>query len=359
MINKNKATERSGIHETVKSLSENLRKYIEAQYHIRDEGLIAERRALLQQNETIAQAPYIEATPVYEPGTPYSELPIPESASNVLTQLSELGIGLYQRPYEHQSQALESFLGEDASDLVIATGTGSGKTESFLMPIIGKLAIESAERPKSASLPGCRAILLYPMNALVNDQLARIRRLFGDSEASKILMAGRSAPVRFGGYTGRTPYPGRRSSKRDELFIKPLFDEFYNKLANNAPVRAELNRIGRWPSKDLDAFYGQGASQTKTYVSGKKTGKQFVLNNWGERLITQPGDRELMTRHEMQNRCPELLITNYSMLEYMLMRPIERNIFEQTRDWLRADAKNELILVLDEAHMYRGAGGQR
>lgn len=177
MINKNKVTERSGIHDTVKSLSENLRKYIEAQYHIRDEGLIAERRALLQQNETIAQAPYIEATPIYEPRAPYSELPIPEAASNVLTQLSELGIGLYQRPYKHQSQALESFLGENASDLVIATGTGSGKTESFLMPIIGKLAIESSERPKSASLPGCRAILLYPMNALVNDQLARIRRL--------------------------------------------------------------------------------------------------------------------------------------------------------------------------------------
>ncbi|EFC3040003.1 hypothetical protein CUP88_004790 [Escherichia coli] len=55
-----------------------------------------------------------------------------------------------------------------------------------------------------------------------------------------------------------------------------------------------------------------------------------------------------MTRHEIQNRCPELLITNYSMLEYMLMRPIERNIFEQTKEWLKADEMNELILVLDE-----------
>ncbi|BFI59096.1 TPA: DEAD/DEAH box helicase [Yersinia enterocolitica] len=357
MINKNKLTERSGIHETAKSLADSLRQYIEAQYHIRDEGLIGERRALLQQDETIAQVPYIESTPVYEPGMPYSKLPIPQAASNVLTQLSKMGVGLYPQPYEHQSQALESFLGNDASDLIIATGTGSGKTESFLMPIIGNLAIEATERPQSVSLPGCRAILLYPMNALVNDQLARIRRLFGDSEASKVLMAGRCSPVRFGGYTGRTPYPGRRSSKRDELFIKPLFDEFYSKLADNIPVRAELERIGRWPSKDLDAFYGQGASQTKTYISGKKAGKQFVANNWGERLVTQPGDRELMTRHEIQHRCPELLITNYSMLEYMLMRPIERNIFEQTRDWLRADSRNELILVLDEAHMYRGAGG--
>ncbi|WP_413731476.1 Zn-binding domain-containing protein [Sodalis sp. RH20] len=64
-----------------------------------------------------------------------------------------------------------------------------------------------------------------------------------------------------------------------------------------------------------------------------------------------------MTRHEIQSRCPELLITNYSMLEYMLMRPIERSIFEQTRDWLKTDSRNEFILVLDEAHMYRGAGG--
>ncbi|WP_438612620.1 DEAD/DEAH box helicase [Klebsiella variicola] len=187
MIDKNKVSDRSGIHETVRSLTDNLRQYIEAQYHIRDEGLIDERRALLQKDETIAQVPYIEATPVYESGITYSELPIPKVASDILTQLSEMGVGLYPRPYQHQSQALTSFLGDEKSDLVIATGTGSGKTESFLMPIIGNLAIEATERPKSASMPGCRAILLYPMNALVNDQLARIRRLFGDSEASKCL----------------------------------------------------------------------------------------------------------------------------------------------------------------------------
>ncbi|MCA3775345.1 MAG: DUF1998 domain-containing protein, partial [Cutibacterium sp.] len=173
----------------------------------------------------------------------------------------------------------------------------------------------------------------------------------------KILSNGRIRPVRFGSYTGRTPYPGRRSATRDERFIKPLFEEFYRKVADNPVVHEELERIGRWPSKDLSAFYGRDLAQTKTYVSGKKAGKQYVANNWDDRLITQPDDRELMTRDEMQQRCPELLITNYSMLEYMLMRPIERSIFEQTRDWLKADSRNEFILVLDEAHMYRGAGG--
>ncbi len=357
MSMKSKMIETTGVHEAAKSLADSLRQYIEAQYHIRDEGLVRERHALLRKDATVAQVPYVEATPVYMQTDSYDSLPIPKAASDALTQIAGMGVGLYPRPYEHQAQALASFLGEEAADLVVATGTGSGKTESFLMPVIGKLAIEGAERPKSAALHGCRAMLLYPMNALVNDQLARIRRLLGSSEVAKLLSNGRIRPVRFGSYTGRTPYPGRRSSERDERFIKPLFEEFYRKVAEKQAIRTELERIGRWPSKDLNAFYGHEAAQTKTYSSGKKAGKQYVASNWGGRLKTQPGDRELMTRHEMQHECPELLITNYSMLEYMLMRPIERGIFEQTRDWLKADPKNEFILVLDEAHMYRGAGG--
>lgn len=352
-----KAAEVIGVHETVRSLAESLRQYIEAQYHIRDEDLIRERHALLRQDTTIAQVPYIEATLVYKQVDSYDGLLIPPPAIKALTQLASMNIGLFPMPYMHQSQALSSFLGEEAADLVVATGTGSGKTESFLMPIIGNLAIEGEERPESATLPGCRAMLLYPMNALVNDQLSRIRRLFGKPEAAKILSSGRIKPVRFGSYTGRTPYPGRRSSVRDEQFIKPLFEEFYRKIVKKPAIQKELQRIGRWPSKDLEAFYGHDAVETKTYATGKKVGKPRVVNNWSTRLNTQPTDRELMTRHEMQQECPEVLITNYSMLEYMLMRPIERDIFEQTKNWLKFDSRNEFILVIDEAHMYRGAGG--
>lgn len=74
-------------------------------------------------------------------------------------------------------------------------------------------------------------------------------------------------------------------------------------------------------------------------------------------MRTQPDDRELITRDEVQRTCPDILITNYSMLEYMLMRPIERSIFKQTTEWLESNPGNRLILVLDEAHMYRGTGG--
>ena len=83
----------------------------------------------------------------------------------------------------------------------------------------------------------------------------------------------------------------------------------------------------------------------------------FKRHNWEKRLFTQPGDRELLTRHEMQNSSPDLLVTNYSMLEYMLLRPIERSIFRETRRWLESDSRNQLLLVLDEAHMYRGVAG--
>ncbi|MFV8530372.1 DEAD/DEAH box helicase [Ralstonia pseudosolanacearum] len=351
---------RYSVHDTVSGLHDGLRLYIEAQYHIRDEGLLAERKALLRKPQVIAQRAFVEATPVYAFGEPYGKLAIPERAKKVLTDIASVpdNSGLYPTPYKHQADALEAFLGPERCDLVVATGTGSGKTESFLMPIVSTLAMESEERAGSRSLPGCRAILLYPMNALVNDQVARIRRLLGNPRVSKIVSEGRDRPVRFGSYTGRTPYPGPRTSSRDSSHIAPLFDDFYNRVEEKPELKAKLQAVGRWPSKDLVRFYNEAVVEKKTYRSGaKKAGKEYTDRKWKYRLITQPDDRELMTRHEMQQECPDILVTNYSMLEYMLMRPIERRIFDRTATWLKADERNELILVLDEAHMYRGAGG--
>ena len=341
-----------GVHSTVSDLNGNLRAYIESRYHIRDEDLIRERRRLLEEPGTVAQLPYVESAPVYQLGNPYADLNIPTPVKQRLSALVELDVGIYRRPYVHQAKALEEFF-TNSRDLIIATGTGSGKTESFLMPIIGKLAIESATRPASAELPGCRALLLYPMNALVNDQLSRARKLFGSPQSSTVISQGRSCPVRFGSYTGRTPYPGPRTSTRDTKRIAPLFENYFLKIINDDEKLGELQRIGQWPCKDLKAFYGKEFEEVKQTRSGQLR----VYRHWKERLKTQPSDRELMTRHEMQEHCPEILITNYSMLEYMLMRPIERSIFTSTRNWLNADEDNEFILVLDEAHMYRGAGG--
>lgn len=348
-----------GAATVVKALRETLQAYLEAQYHIRNESLIEERKRLFEQPGVIHQLPYVEATPVYEPGTVYAGLDIPDVPRQLLTDLAALEgprVGVPPTPYVHQSKALEAFLGR-GEDIVIATGTGSGKTESFLMPILGKLAEEAAERPESARMFGFRALLLYPMNALVNDQLSRVRRLLGDPRVAERLKAGRGRLVRFGRYTSRTPYPGPRSGSRDTRRIKPMFEEFYLRYAQDPAVRNRLIELGRWPSKDMIGFYGADEAGEIQITRGRQAGQVRAQPNWGRRLETQPGDRELFTRHEMQAQAPDLLITNYSMLEYMLMRPVERSIFDQTRQWLHSHSDNELIIVLDEAHMYRGAAG--
>lgn len=344
--NKTRSSHHYGVQHVTRALHDTLAAYIEAQYHIRNESLIRERHLLLHEKGSIAQRPYVEATPVYQTGISYNSIDAPSAVRDLLSDLSQMkgpGVGIFDPPYVHQVRALESFFAGD--DLVVATGTGSGKTESFLMPILGELALEAGRSRPAAQMPGMRALLLYPLNALVSDQLARVRRLLGDVRVADRLSRGRGRRIRFGMYTSRTPYPGLRSSERDQRDVKPLFEEFYllpdgnRGWTESAQLRNQLQPTGRWPCKDLAGFYGRRGS------------------SWANRLLTQPGDTELFTRQEIQRQCPDLLVTNYSMLEYMLLRPIERDIFSQTRQWLESDPDGKLILVLDEAHTYRGSGG--
>lgn len=138
--------------------------------------------------------------------------------------------------YTHQARAFEAFL-RDGRDIVVATGTGSGKTECFLVPILGSLYQEVESHPQSFRLPGVRALILYPMNALVNDQLARLRLIFGDPEVTKEFCAlGADRFPRFGMYTGRTPYPGPRSAGRDTDRVAPLL-QYYLGIDGDPSVR--------------------------------------------------------------------------------------------------------------------------
>lgn len=61
----------------------------------------------------------------------------------------------------------------------------------------------------------------------------------------------------------------------------------------------------------------------------------------------------------MQEAPPDILITNYSMLNIMLMRAIEDSIFTQTKEWLESDPNNTFFLIVDELHTYRGTPGTR
>lgn len=100
---------------------------------------------------------------------------------------------IHDPPYQHQALSTQLSLVEGRS-LVVMTGTGSGKTECFLLPILGKLAIEAkAKGNEFGETTAVRAMVLYPMNALVNDQLGRLRLLLGDPRIVQ----------RFVGWSGR------------------------------------------------------------------------------------------------------------------------------------------------------------
>src|ERR1019366_1293800 len=141
------------IQETIKQLHSSLRDYIEATYHISAPALIEQRRQLLERPGVIYQVPYLESTPRYQSGEHFGGMKgLPDAALEVYTTLSKSDEGLpaviYDPPYKHQSEAVRHSL-IDGKNLLIMTGTGSGKTESFLLPILGNLACEAKKNPSS------------------------------------------------------------------------------------------------------------------------------------------------------------------------------------------------------------------
>jgi len=356
-------------------LKSQLTSYIESAYPLSDPVLVRARRKLLNEvhdGKLLAQEPYIETTPRYAGYSGgYESLGLPGRTAELFGLLSRTRRSaqpvdgdstiLFPGIYRHQASAFSRFLG-DGKDVIVATGTGSGKTECFLVPMLGAIYQEACERPLSFGMPGVRALILYPMNALVNDQLARLRNLFGDpamSEAFHDVAIGSRHP-HFGMYTGRTPYPGPRDSAKDGDRVAPIL-EYYLNMEDE--LERNLRNLGRYPAKDLVGFFGKHLEEVGVYRTGNRAGQTYKKNHWDQRLHTQPGDSELLTRQEMVSgsgsrpgHAPDILVTNYSMLEYMLVRPFERPIFAETREWL-AQEGNQFLLVVDEAHMYRGAQG--
>ena len=251
----------------------------------------------------------------------------------------EHGIPMDRFPlYTHQEEALLSSFG-DAPNLLVASGTGSGKTEAFVLPILARILKEACgwSRPQGSGSSGyhdpherkwhharrhetreagLRAIILYPMNALVNDQMSRLRRILalnGSSDWQRCYLSGNL--IHFGMYTSLTlPTRGPDSSTKRQQFEEYLqhLEEEWDSLT------PELRETGNWP---------------------------VVASS------------EMLCRWDMQGAPPDILVTNYSMLEYMLIRPIESPIFDITREWLAGGDDRTITLVLDEAHTYTGAKG--
>jgi len=351
----------STIQESASELHTALSEYIEATYHIGNAALVKARQRLLNEPGNVHQIPFLESTPRYVSDRKFGEIAgLSPAAVSLLESLSTKGSGhkalLHNPPYSHQADAIEQSIVK-GKNLLIMTGTGSGKTESFLMPVLAKLAIEASGNAESFADRAVRALLLYPMNALVNDQLGRLRSLFSDPRVTEAFQAWAGRIPQFARYTSRTPYAGVRDKKKDESRLKSL-DEFYVKIEREAAgnreeaeraegLRQQLMAKGKWPAKpSLAKWLGNPGSPWQ-----RKGTDEFI------RAVTLSDDSELITRHEVQKTPPDLLITNYSMLEYMLMRPIERSIFDDTKAWLEANPNEKFLVILDEAHLYRGAGG--
>lgn len=348
------------IGETVSKIQAALSDYIEATYHIGHPTVIGQRRALLEQRGVLFQDPHLESTPRYQTDRRCAALELDDAVQTLFGRLTRrdgtLPEVLFDPPYTHQAEALE-LTRRDGKSLVITTGTGSGKTESFLLPMLAKLAEEAAHRPDSFASPAVRALILYPMNALVNDQLGRLRLLLGDPRVTTQFQAWAGRPARFARYTSRTLYPGVRTRKKDQRRLESI-EDFYILLIDRAndptspwhqdakDLMDTLRAKGKWPAKpDLKRWFGAKGSRWQN------TSGEFM------RAVLQPEDPELLTRHEVLGSPPDVLITNYSMLEYMLMRPLERPIFDATRTWLAQNPSERLLLIVDEAHLYRGAAG--
>src|SRR5579863_7045114 len=129
-----------------------LQRYIEAQYPIRHASVVAERKMLLETASVISQEPYIESMPGYTEGPAYQTLTLPSYLLETFEKLAASSL-IPSRPYQHQAKALEEFLTQKR-DLIVVTGTGSGKTETFLLPILARSIEEARMRPRSFDLPG-------------------------------------------------------------------------------------------------------------------------------------------------------------------------------------------------------------
>ena len=227
--------------------------------------------------------------------------------------------------------------------MFVSTGTGSGKTECFLWPMIAKLVTEAHDSPNTWQNRGVRAIIMYPMNALVSDQLSRLRRLIGDTENKFVAIFRETCGQnvrrpQFGMYTGRTPYPG-----------------FEPKMQEDHRLEKTLARMAFAQNDDEKKYFENLVKEGK--VPAKSNMVAFLERLHNGVHIPDDEDAELVTRFEMQQFCPDILITNYSMLEYMLLRPREQKIWNDTEKWLKSNPDNKLLFVIDEAHMYRGSSG--
>ena len=268
-------TDANDIRQWPERIRQRYENYLRTSFFFKEPALRDSFQSALREEGSLLKGPYPEPARGFKQGPSARALAqqcFPEQSAGLLPALID------QPLYVHQESAVRA-VHLDQRNIVVATGTASGKTESFLYPILFELYRQHLTGELRD--PGVRAMILYPMNALANDQRERLGRICEDLNE-----AGSGFRPTFGQYIGQTPEHSKDNNWR------------------NATVREE------------------------------------------ERL---PG--ELVFREEMRGTPPHILLTNYSMLEYLLIRPDDSPLFDGDR------GTRWQFIVLDEAHQYRGAKG--
>lgn len=243
-------------------------------------------RTVIETN--FVKGPYLETTLPFQDGHTLQYLA--ETEGLVSHEFSKMGKSVHYDEWKlriHQEQALKQIIKRDRN-MVVSTGTGSGKTECYLYPIFNELM---RQNERGELDPGVRALLIFPMNALANDQQKKLRKLLKDYP-----------DITFGRYTGETEHAGKRE----------------------APEEAELRL-----HLEYDTAHAMDSDESQ---------RKSIPN-------------EMMCREMMAEKPPHILLTNYAMLEYMLLRPDTAPFFDND------SAKNWRFIVIDEAHTYKGANG--
>ncbi|NLN64938.1 MAG: DEAD/DEAH box helicase, partial [Clostridiaceae bacterium] len=151
------------------AIKSNYISYLSTVFHVNDMELQEQFINLLEQDNKFVKGPILEATPSFQLGNSLQELIDENVLSNLFSKLDKDSFDINRRLYRHQEKAIRKVISENRN-IVVATGTGSGKTETFLIPILNHLLME---KENGLLGPGVRALLLYPMNALANDQMSR------------------------------------------------------------------------------------------------------------------------------------------------------------------------------------------
>lgn len=344
-------------------------RYIQTAFGTRFPTLEQERTALMLSNGVLTQDAMIEPLPRYQSSEmrlhelTIEELPgMSDEERELFKKLASCGLFNPKLPlYSHQARMLKSAL--SSKNCVITSGTGSGKTESFLLPLFAYLMKESvkwgkpqAEHPNENDWwkndswkkqckqmtqsirvpqrsherrsPGVRAMILYPMNALVEDQLTRLRKALDSQEARAFYDSHLNGnKIFFGRYNSTTPVAGREY-KADGKPNKEKLDSLAEELAKMEETSNESIRYAKEADKpDVPFFFPR--------LDGS----------------------EMRSRWDMQDAPPDILITNYSMLSIMMMRDGEDGVFATTRKWLEESPDHIFHLIIDELHLYRGTSG--